>query len=45
MGRGKESPVKFAPDELAGAGVLGGVVLGGAISLVIWAGIVSFFVF
>ncbi|SDA31534.1 hypothetical protein SAMN03159340_02649 [Sphingomonas sp. NFR15] len=45
MGRGEESPVELAPDQLAGASVLGGVVLGGAISLVIWAGIVSFFVF
>lgn len=45
MGRGKEPFLDFAADELAGADVLGGVVLGGAISLVIWAGIVSFFVF
>ncbi|CAN5356772.1 hypothetical protein BH10PSE15_BH10PSE15_10480 [soil metagenome] len=44
MGRGHESCVDFAPDELAGADVIGGVVLGGAISLVIWAGILGFFI-
>jgi len=45
MGRDKESPVEFASEQMAGADVLGGLVLGGAISLVIWAAIVSAFVF
>lgn len=45
MGRMEQSHVEFATEELAGADVIGGVVIGGMISLVIWAGIISFFVF
>ena len=35
---------EFAPDEMAGADVIGGVVLGGVMSLAIWAALISFFV-
>lgn len=34
----------FAPDEIAGAGVIGGIALGGLMSLIIWAGVIGVFV-
>jgi len=44
MDRMAQPRVDFAPDMIAGSDVIGGVVVGGMISLVIWAGIISLFV-
>jgi hypothetical protein len=44
MNPAKPTELDLAPDEIAGADVIGGVVLGGLISMVIWAGIIGFFI-
>jgi hypothetical protein len=39
----EQSHADYVPEELAGADIIGGVVLGGIMSMVIWAGIIGAF--
>ncbi len=41
MGRAQNTELNYASDQLAGASIIGGVILGGLISLVIWTGIIG----